>query len=190
MGLTEFLNSRGFQEFEGNSQQIIRQSQELITLSKGRVNAMEIGFNAGHSAEIFLQYNPELKLTSFDLGDHVYVLTAKEYIDKTYPDRHTLILGNSTDTVPLCSEKFDLIFIDGGHDYEIAKADISNCMKLANKDTLVIIDDTVYTRGWEAEWTLGPTRAWIDRLCNGSIIGFGRSEYCPGRGMSWGKFNL
>jgi hypothetical protein len=63
-------------------------------------------------------------------------------------------------------------------------------MKLANKDTLVIIDDTVYTRGWEAEWTLGPTRAWIDRLCNGSIIGFGRSEYCPGRGMSWGRFNL
>ena len=188
MDLTNFLKSRGFQEFEGNSHQIVRQGQELIALSKGRVNAMEIGFNAGHSADTFLHYNTELRLTSFDLGEHPYVLTAKEYIDKTYPNRHTLVLGNSTLTVPLSTDKFDLIFIDGGHDYEIAQADISNCMKLADKDTLVIIDDTIYTRGWEAGWTLGPTRAWIDRLCNGSIRGLGRSEYCPGRGMSWGKF--
>lgn len=188
MSLTDFLNSRGFQEFEGNSHQIPRQTQELIALSNGKVNAMEIGFNAGHSADTFLRYNPDLRLTSFDLGDHPYVRTAKEYIDKTYPNRHTLILGNSTETVPLFSGKFDLIFIDGGHDYETAKADISNCMKLADKDTLVIIDDTIYTRKWEAQWTIDPTRAWVDRLCHGTIRGLGRSEYCPGRGMSWGKF--
>jgi hypothetical protein len=40
---------------------------------------MNIGFNDGHSAEIFLQTNKNLKLTSFDLGEHDYVNVSKEY---------------------------------------------------------------------------------------------------------------
>jgi predicted O-methyltransferase YrrM len=114
---------------------------------------MEIGFNAGHSAEIFLQNNKDLILTSFDLGIHNYVNTAKEYIDITYPNRHTLILGDSTKTIPIYLEnnkdtKFDIIFIDGGHEYEIAKADMENCFHLAHKDTIIVLDDTIFTRGW------------------------------------------
>ncbi len=42
---------------------------------------MEFGFNAGHSSEVFLENNNSLLLTSFDLGEHNYVLSAKEYID-------------------------------------------------------------------------------------------------------------
>jgi hypothetical protein len=38
---------------------------------------LEIGFNAGHSAEVFLKNNKDLILTSFDLGEHNYVTTAK-----------------------------------------------------------------------------------------------------------------
>ena len=75
---------------------------------------MEIGFNAGHSAELFLKYT-SAHVTSFDLGDHPYVTHAKEYIDAYYPGRHSLILGDSTVTVPKCIGKYDIIFIDGGH---------------------------------------------------------------------------
>jgi hypothetical protein len=93
MSITSFLNNSGFYCFEGYSQQVPEQVKDLIKLTnKPNINVMEIGFNAGHSAEVFLQNNECLTLTSFDLGGHDYVMTAKEYIDATYPNRHNLIL--------------------------------------------------------------------------------------------------
>jgi predicted O-methyltransferase YrrM len=154
---------------------------------------MEIGFNAGHSADVFLGNNKSLTLTSFDLGGHEYVLPAKEYIDTTYPGRHTLILGDSTVTVPKYindnpGKVFDVIFIDGGHEYNIANTDLDNCMKLAHKDTVVILDDTMYTSGWQELYTIGPTRTWVEHVNNGTIAQIHKTDYYPGRGMSWGKY--
>lgn len=192
--ITQFLNERGYQSFEGYSQQSSKQVADLIKLTKDSGNhMMEIGFNAGHSAEVFLQNNPALTLTSFDLGAHDYVSIAKEYIDATYPNRHTLILGDSTITVPKFisdnkDKRFDLIFIDGGHDYAIANADLENCRKLANKDTLVIVDDTIYTDGWSTHYTYGPTRAWTEHVTNGTVAKIQSADYEHGRGMSWGKY--
>jgi predicted O-methyltransferase YrrM len=194
MPITEFLNSRGFYQFEGYSQQIPNQVKDLITLSSGfYIDAMEIGFNAGHSAEVFLQNNPTLRLTSFDLGDHDYINAAKEYIDATYPNRHTLILGDSTVTVPKYINEnpdkiFDLIFIDGGHEYNIANTDLENCKRLANKNTIVILDDTTYTPGWQLDYTYGPTKTWLEHLNNGTITEINRVDYYPGRGNSWGRY--
>jgi predicted O-methyltransferase YrrM len=152
---------------------------------------MEIGFNAGHSAETFLQNNPQLNLVSFDLGDHDYISTSKSYIDAT--GRHTLLLGDSRETVPRFiadnkDVKFDVIFIDGGHQYEIATADIENCFHLANKYTIVMLDDTIFIDGWEKEWTMGPTRAWTEKTHNNKIRELARRNYSVGRGMSWGKY--
>ncbi len=180
--LTDFLNHRGFHVFEGCSQNIPEQVQDLIRLSKNCLNIMEIGFNAGHSALTFLKHT-NAKITSFDLGEHDYVNVAKEYIDMKYPNRHTLILGDSRDTVPHCKDTFDLIFIDGGHDYEVAKVDMKNCLLLAKPNAMFIMDDTVYTQGWHFPYTLGPTRAWMEE---NTIHKIGRKDYGPGRGMSWG----
>lgn len=196
MTVTEFLNNRGFFIFEGNSQQIPEQIQDLINLTQTpNIHVMEIGFNAGHSAEAFLKNNKSLILTSFDIGGRNYVRLAKKYIDIKYPNRHTLILGDSTITVPTYmnenkDKKFDVIFIDGGHTYEVSNADLENCMKLAHKETIVIMDDTIYTSGWEAGHTVGPTRTWVEHVSNNSIIELNRKDYIPARGMSWGKYNL
>ena len=195
MSITTFLNDRGFYSFEGHCQLCQQQVEDLIILTnKPNLNVMEIGFNAGHSAEVFLQNNKELTLTSFDLGGHDYVMTAKEYIDATYPNRHILILGDSRTTIPIYLEnnkdiKFDIIFIDGGHEYEIAKADMENCFHLAHKDTIVILDDTIFKQGWEAGWTIGPTRTWMEHLQQNKIVELNRKDYCSGHGMSWGKYN-
>jgi len=190
MNLTEYLNLHGHYHFEGYSQQVQHQVDNLIELTKTpNINVMEIGFNAGHSAEVFLKNNPSLTLTSFDLGYHNYVLAGKKYINETYPNRHTLILGDSTITVPQHTGSFDVIFIDGGHEYDVAKKDLENCMRFAHKDTIVIIDDTIYTSCWEMGYTIGPTKAWIESL-DTKIIELNRKEYSLGRGMSWGKYKI
>ena len=196
MNITSYLNSKGFHEFEGYSQQVPQQVADLIHLtSQPNVKIMEIGFNAGHSAEVFLKNNPSATLLSFDLGVHKYIGEAKRYIDFMYPNRHKLIIGDSTQMVPHFTKnnegaKFDIIFIDGGHQYEIAKQDLDNCFKLAHKDTIVILDDTIFTRGWEQEYTIGPTQTWTEHLLENTIIELESKDYCFGRGMSWGKYTM
>lgn len=199
MSLAQMLESKGFNDLEGYSQQIpqqIRDLQSIIGTTPKRI--MEIGFNAGHSAEIFLQNHPQTTVTSFDLGIHEYVSHAKEYIDLHYPNRHTLILGDSKDTIrsyiqkhhtaPLALVPFDVIFIDGDHEYKAARMDMNHCFHLAHKNTIVILDDTMYREDWRVSWTLGPTRVWTEDLAFRRLIELGRNDYCPGRGMSWGKY--
>jgi predicted O-methyltransferase YrrM len=197
MALVEYLERSGFSAnvFEGFSQQIPRQIQDLTTLidNSDVKTAMEIGFNAGHSAEIFLDTNPSLHLTSFDLGAHDYVAVAKEYMDKTYPSRHTLVIGDSTLTIPSWEQTtYDLIFIDGGHDYHVAKADLINCRRFANENTLVLMDDTMFSEngGWIADFNVGPTRAWVGAIEQDIIVEIDHHDYCPGRGMAWGRYNV
>lgn len=130
----------------------------------------EIGFNAGFSTQVFLTANPEARVVSFDLVEHGYTKVAKEIVDKKFPGRHTLIAGDSTKTVPHFGQqnpdvKFDLFFIDGGHDYEVAKADILNVMPLCTADTAVIIDDLT---PW-LKWGEGPSRAWNEAISDGLV---------------------
>ena len=198
MNLSNFLNDRGFPSdvIEGYSQQVQPQVNDLIQLTKSSniKNILEIGFNAGHSAEVFLHNNNHIKLTSFDLGSHAYVHHAKEYIDAAFPNRHDLVLGDSTVTLPefikhKTGTTFDVIFVDGGHDYEVAKADLENCFHLSHKHTIVILDDTMYTQGWDQLYTIGPTKTWVEHLQEKKIFELGRRDYSIGRGMSWGFYN-
>lgn len=128
--VSEYLKNNGVDSWMGNSAESIEQTNDLIEVSKlvkkTNIDAMEIGFSAGHSAETLLKNNPNLNLVSFDIGSSYYVQTAKEYIDKEYPGRFTLIIGDSVQTVPKYKndnkgKTFDIIFIDGNHEYAFVK---------------------------------------------------------------------
>lgn len=130
----------------------------------------EIGFNAGYSSYAFLSANPSTEVVSFDLGEHGYTRTAKKLIDKEFPGRHTLVYGDSTKTVPEyrkthLDETFDLVFIDGGHDYAVAKADIVNMEPFCTTRTVVIMDDLT---PWQA-WGEGPAKAWTEAITEGLV---------------------
>jgi predicted O-methyltransferase YrrM len=191
MTLDEYLASFGFTELEGHCQQVSGQVRVMKAICKHTNirNMLEIGFNAGHSANLILQANPHLHLTSYDIGDHEYTKIGKQYIDIMFPGRHTLVLGDSKVTVPKDTKKYDAFFIDGGHDYETALADILNCKVLANQSAIVLVDDVILTESMAVSYTIGPTKAVGDCVRNGLIDELFIWHFCHGRGMFSGYYN-
>ena len=193
--ITQELAEHGFHDVEGNSHQIIPQVHALYYLSKPPVTSiLEIGFNAGHSSDTFLQH-PAARVVSFDLGARPYVSLAKQRMDRIYPGRHTLVLGDSTVTLPQwISENpnttFDVIFIDGGHEEVTVRSDMKHSLLLSHSETLLLMDDVIYNDGWEAEYTIGPTAVWKEYVAAGRIQELGHYDYAPGRGMSWGRVRI
>lgn len=156
--------------WEGSGDAAERAHLARLAKTPGVVLIGEIGFNSGLSSYAFLEANPRAHVVSFDLGLYGYVASAKAHIDATFPGRHTLILGNSLVTVPafqvINSLKFDLIFVDGGHHYQVAKADLLNMRALATRETILVTDDLV---PWKP-WGVGPTRAWQEAIRDGVVI--------------------
>lgn len=108
---------------------------------------LEIGFNAGHSALLFLLGNPNATLTCFDLGQHAYSRPCAQYLQDLFPERLTVIWGDSRKTLPtyimnyLSQDKFDLVHIDGGHDTEVVLSDVRYSKLIAKPTAYVIYDD-------------------------------------------------
>ena len=146
---------------------LARQVQE----NDGITRVAETGFNTGGSSRAFLAARTDVRVVSFDIGQHLSVSPAKAQIDKKYPGRHELVLGDSTQTLPAYAKahldvRFDLVFIDGGHDYEVARADLANFRTMSHARTIVVMDDM--TPWWK--WGEGPTRAWNEAVAAGTIV--------------------
>jgi predicted O-methyltransferase YrrM len=110
----------------------------------------EIGFNAGHSAALFMIHAPRAEYTFFDLGEHKYTKPCYEYLRSKFPETQTkMVCGDSRLTLPLwmqsCREQlgtFDVVHVDGGHNESCAVNDLAAAVMLARKGGIIIMDDT------------------------------------------------
>jgi predicted O-methyltransferase YrrM len=200
-GLNEFLNGKSGWTADGWCDDFPEQLElfDKIFSENKFQNILEVGFNAGHSAEYFLTYGTEFDVYSFDLGEYSACPLGKEYIDKTFPGRHHLILGDSRKTLPEFVRntelKFDFIFIDGGHQYWVAKSDIWYCRSLAHEKTILVMDDVRYDTRYQRRHTIGATRAWSESINGGYVEESGNDfgmnhRNKPTRGFAWGKYNF
>lgn len=142
----------------------------------------EVGFNAGYSSWAFLSGSPSTIVYSFDLAAYAYSDAAKAHIDEHFPGRHHLIQGDSHVTIEQFARdhpdmKFDVIFVDGDHSLEGARADLKDLRALATEDTVVVMDD-ITPWLWFGE---GPTEAWREAANAGLIVH--RAYYQDGKAV-------
>jgi predicted O-methyltransferase YrrM len=109
-------------------------------------NILEIGFNSGLSAAAFLEGRSDIRMISVDIGVHTYVLRAKQWLERLYPGRHMLVIGDSLDVLPQMEFRFpgfvaDMCFVDGCHDGLGPYMDIVNATKIVKKDGYILVDD-------------------------------------------------
>ena len=123
------------------------------------------------------------------------VKSGKEYIDLFYPNRHTLIKGNSNnilkgDTFTESQNKYDIILIDGSFKYDVMKQDILLSKKLADEKTIVIINGVVENKKmikyWNADAVL-IAKEMIDNNFMDKLIQF---DIDVGRGSLLCKYKI
>lgn len=141
----------------------------------------EIGFNAGHSALLWLLASPASRVVSFDLARHSAVDVALRWL-RNHPklnasSRLELIRGPSNDTVPRFAAKSanprcQVLSIDGGHGRAVAQQDLINMRLLADPCRhLALIDDCSMISRHRALYTQGVVGAyrWMQsqqRVCS------------------------
>ena len=183
--LRQFLKKNDMNVSEGSLHNQKDQQNLLRRLIKGCRKGMQIGFNAGDSADLFLDETGGI-LTSFDINRHNYVAVGNKYMNLKYPKKHTLIKGDSTIVLPKQkTKKYEYIYIDGGHTFTVADQDIKNCKRFSTPKTIVIIDDYVSKRDWIKGYNKSVIRAVKN---NKGFVRTGQKDFGPGRGIIWGHF--
>ena len=137
--------------------------------SCSRFAQCEVGFNAGHSATVWL-HGLATQLKTFDVFRLPYANASSVFIEQQYPGRVEFIKGPSQVTVPQYIRRFqqgsapscDIWFIDGDHGHQAPHVDLSNAMQVASDDAIIIADDC--TVRFPAV-----RQAWRDLLATGRI---------------------
>jgi hypothetical protein len=154
----------------------------------------QTGFNVGHSVDLMLGARPSAKIISFQLrrkaGSEARRACTQgaAFIDNKYPGKHSLIYGNSQQTLVQFGREhgcigsfFDVVLVDGGHSFKCAHADILHFRPLARQDAILIVDDV---RGKPAHpWEKGPSRAWRTVVNVGLVV----EDGCE-NGLAWGHY--
>jgi Methyltransferase domain len=109
---------------------------------------LEVGVNAGHSALLALSSNPRLEYYGVDIMSHAYTAQCVDFLKGEFPGRLHLFTGDSREVLPwLVSRRaelsFDIFHIDGGHTDDVARSDVSNCIRIGSgeRGRHILLDD-------------------------------------------------
>lgn len=116
---------------------------------------MEIGTWSGERASQLIQLSGAERYYGFDFfGGHggsslIKSAPPAENVERRLQNIGAevhLYAGDTKETLPVSTtKKMDLIFIDGGHDYETVRDDWANILKNVGANTIIILDDYVHS---------------------------------------------
>jgi hypothetical protein len=122
--------------------------RNLWRAARFKTSFLEIGVNAGHSALLALSANPKLTYFGVDIGAHRYTGECVRYLATEFPGRVHFFEGDSRDVLPRLADRrdelnFDLYHVDGGHTDDVCRADVGNCIRLAEggRGRHLLLDD-------------------------------------------------
>jgi len=129
--------------------EVIHLRNLILTMRSRGTVVCETGFNAGHSAAIWLEQPSQARLLSFDLGAEPYSESARAFVRTMYPGRLTYFKGDTTKTLPRFASRVesgdeppcDLWYIDGGHQGKVPASDINSAWRASHDGTIMVADD-------------------------------------------------
>lgn len=159
--------------FEGYLNQTSPQAYQygIYATRTGVETICETGFQAGHSALVFLLSNPHAHVYSFDLANYGVTLPAVEFLQKRFPGRFTFVQGDSKETLGTFwrqnpGVRCDLSLVDGAHIMPWVSTDLKNFWHMASgPESMIIMSDTPC----DTSWCHGPRTAWKDMTTAGIV---------------------
>lgn len=192
----EAMGAKNGMIIEGHSNQVMEEMTAMNNLvSDPKVQTVcETGFNGGHGTLRWLLHSsPTTKVYSFDIGQHSYSKPAADWFSQLFPGRHTITWGDSTKTIPAFKAanpnvKCNLIFVDGGHDYNVAAADLINFWGMADPNYNVLLMDDVFC---SSVFCQGPNAAWTNLISSGAAAQISAVPTVGGtRGFAYGAYKI
>ncbi len=145
----------------------------------------EVGFNAGHSAAVFLLANPESVYVGFDTMGLRWSTASLSFMQRLFPGRVSMVKGYSTATLPshtapLC----DLLSIDGEHAGDTPFRDIINGRAASRAGGYVLMDDWSSTSpDVKAAWARATAEGVLSEVVcvdDGIYVGQYHKAWCLG----------
>jgi len=134
-------------------------------------NVMEIGTYDGRTALILSQLFPQATITTIDLPptDPVYLSSYEVARTKQFIDRRNEVLGRNprirfveANSLSLTNDPgsagFDVIWVDGDHDFPVVGIDLANAVRLLRSSGYLMCDDVVTAKPSRST-TIGPGAA-------------------------------
>lgn len=150
----ENLEGDCFYDNNFNRHNLVLKQRIAYSFAQHSNTIIEIGFNAGHSALLYLISNPHSKIYCFDICRHKYTQLCFDYLDRCFPNRLRMCAGASNTTLQEFGKshpdfRADFINIDACHDQPVQDMDFLLSRQFATDKTLLTFGDVWIIHLWQ-----------------------------------------